>query len=454
MELITTRELCKKFENDESYVTVKSPIPFSFIQMISNSIFYKRTVNPLSNNGIMTLSSHDTMLAQAAAKENEGRLNPRNTIYEIGPGNLNFAKSLLHHSSLDHIAYTGIDFSEQPAKLHLNNKLSKHSLTMKHGNIRNSTSLMVNDNFNVYLVEILDDILNDFFLRRGNDKFIRYATPRIHILSGMMLGENHEAQRIAEAFDTNDINFLYNLDPKFLNFIDYTFTDYKINSVDEMISCSSFSQKKEPSNIFVKACEKLWQDLDMSGDTVVRHLPIEGIIFLENMSNKGNHSIDFYDYGYISPKESLAGHMIFNGQITAPVNFEIIEYIAKELGYETTLELNREYIKKNTGHDTIPLKYFYKAVQDAFSGENEPERMARIEDFCNRCFPKLISTLNPSKLFNEKEKIQDILAYRILRTEAEKALNAFKNHKKTDGTYLVPQERNFEEHSYHLNLQK
>lgn len=84
------------------------------------------------------------------------------------------------------------------------------------------------------------------------------------------------------------------------------------------------------------------------------HLPTAAISLLWQFRDTApGTKIHFFDYGYEKPSDGVGSFVTFQGQITTPVNFGLLASAAKIMGYRVTLEKDREFIQRTTGHDTM-----------------------------------------------------------------------------------------------------
>ncbi len=409
-------------------------LPMSALQYMTNCIFYSRDDQPL--NLIETLSSEDTLLAKAAAKENLTRKNPRNNFYEIGPGNFNFAKIFANNSAgLENLVYTGCDFQDAQFD-YVNEEIKDYNgkVLFKKTPISEVHKEVGEGNFTLYLSEVLDDTVTEFFTMYQGKESILCSVPEIvyneniptrkkfaidqaeqgnfskaiqRMAKSNSLIREYTPQEIVGLIDKIKMEELLQLHPGFLRNLDYK--DKKALEMPlEQVSQMYWNGMPED---FARYGERIINffrtQLQKTKEGQVLHLPIAGINLLYRLKDKKDISIHFFDYGYENSEKRLDPFSVYNGQITSPVNFGVLKYAAESMGYKVNLEKNREYIQRNLGLDTIPLGYVGRELNLDSS---------KMKKLFYQAFHEQVSTIQPEVNCTQ----ENIMGYRILREEYEK----------------------------------
>jgi len=456
----------KRYYFDKKEVAKCSqPIPVSFLQMMANTIFYTRDDQPL--DFIDTLSSADTLLARAAAAENLARDHPRTQIHEIGPGNFNFARAFVDASlGLDDLAFVGHDFQDAVYD-HVRADVEGYGgkILFDKCNISEFPGKSPENGMSVYLVEVLDDTMTDFFTMHEGREAMLFAVPavmfdepiptraafarrmakqgdfskatqrRVGEIESMK--EEYTPQELIALVQTLNIPELMKLHPGFLRNLEYNERQLGVASLDQIDQMTWRGMPEEFTPYRRQVVEFFREQLAQTSEGQFLHLPIAGVNFLYRMKDKRDVDIHFLDYGYEDPSYRVGSFTVVNGQITGAVNFGLMKYAAEVLGFETRLEKNREYIQRNTGFDTIPLGYVQRALKDDIPNDVLTEAFYE-------SFHQHVNALSPNAICTPR----NIMKFRIPRTAYEQFLAEGKAAGFIDSGFVEP------EGSYHLHVWK
>jgi len=153
--------------------------------------------------------------------------------------------------------------------------------------------------------------------------------------------------------------------------------------------------------------------------------------------------VDVFDYGYKNLDECIDAHSSYHGQITAPVNFGMLEHAAKYLGFETLLEKDSEYIKRNLGMDSIRISYAKRIFNNETTGDARSQEL--ILGVLYSWFAKHVRGICPDAEWKDEE---------IVMMRAERS---FFNHCLIDtlvGKEILMNQTGIQEGTYHLSIDK
>ncbi len=447
-------------------VNAENEIQLSFWQMMINQMFYQRDDSPLEL--ISTLGSHDPLLPRAAARDFLERQAAGN-VHEIGPGNFHFARTFM--DAVGDVSYYGHDFSDSSYVF------AERDLEPYKGRIHFSkTSIdgfpekVGDDPLNLIMVEVLDDTLTEFFTLHEETEYMLCVKPEMKreveipskAMAGKMLALNgdfslatqrmaskgldrkYSAQEIIELIDLSNWGRLGNVHPAFLKHLEYNFKDFIPAAVDKVYD---WQWKRMPKAFreFGDAVIKQFREELAEAEGIqksrndpepyVLTLPLAGLKLLWDLKDRKAH-IDFFDYGSDSLDYWVEPFRTYNGQITATVNFRIMDYAAQWLGFDTRLEKNRDFIKRVLGEDTIMLGY----VRRALKGLSQDE----MKEMLYRKFHSRVKELSP----DAECTLDNIFSFRVKREEYD----AFIAEGKEKG--IIKHDFQVTEGSYHLAVHK
>jgi len=407
---------------------LSNPVSLSKWQEISNILFYQRKDNaPLSH--FQTLGGIEPILPMAMAKEFLSYWeNKPKSIHEIGPGNFNFAVNFNRYlkNQNEEVEYLAHDFSDSNHAIY-SDKLKEfgNRIKFKENSIQDFHKKVNDDPLQIILVEVLDDIKTDFFRKKNGLEEIIFLSLGLRekqsFQSIIDLDKKYLSQEIIDLINDGNWDELQNIDPKFLESVNMPNDDSKYIRMpveDYLLSSYFFDKSDEFKKYAFKVTDFFKSQLDECvNEHQIIHFPIDGINFLWNLRNRENLKVDFFDYGYDSIKSFIKPVKVYSGQVTAPVNFDLLRYAGEVLGFNSTLETNREFIKRNMGEDTIPVGYIQKAVKEA---KSIPEY--RHNDLLSNSFEEQIKILNQGVEID----MSKFLSYRIRRDEYYKFEQALK----------------------------
>ena len=445
--------------------------PLSFLQAMFNRIYYMRDDSPL---GIMgTLGSSDPLLARAKAADFlqncKGKVK---TVHEIGPGNFNFAKNFVDavKPEISDLAYHGHDFSESSFMFVEGELAQKYNGTISFHNrsIEDFAESVDDDPLHVVLVEVLDDTRTEFFTVHEGIEYLCCGRPKMRqdvrinsrVRHAKMLIERgdfslavqrmacvpgndkeYTAAEMVELLDNADWKELEKIHPSFLQWFEDVNKQFMPFEVEDVVYKYHWQNPSPEFKEFTDEVVSYFrQQMRRTGEDIVIHIPVAGIDFLWGLKKKADkgHSVhaDFFDYGYSSSEEKLNPIMNYNGQITSPVNFELMVHAAESLGFNVQLEKNEEYINRMLGEDTVVIG----RMRDAFphwSNENA-------EEFFYAAFEHAVKKLCP----DVKCTPENISQLRVRREDYEKMIYAAKEGRLADPNFKLP------EGSYHMAVEK
>jgi len=173
-------------------------------------------------------------------------------------------------------------------------------------------------------------------------------------------------------------------------------------------------------------------------DMHVASLPLAGIALLWKLKDRKNLDVHFFDYGYKDVDENVGPFIVHNVQITAPVNFGVLQHAAELLGFHTTLEKNQAYIQRMLHEDTVMMGYLHKVLDHIPSLSVDPNK------FAYGTFHERVQELNPEETITEA----NILNYRMRRVQMDTFIAVAKDSGRLKKDYK------FTEGSYHLAVSK
>ncbi len=416
-------------------------IPLSFLQLVLNRIFYKMDEPPLSF--ISTLGWYDPLLPSAKAVDFLKDSPDIAVIHEIGPGNFNFAKVFVDkvRPRLENIVYQTYDFSDS-CYVFVKEELKPYQDVIKFSkeSISEFPDKVEDDPLNVVLVEVLDDILTEFFTMHEGKEYMLSIKPgiersltfpgramagKLRILGGEFslatkrmasrvgLKDKYTAQDIINIMDSNQWGSLDDIYPSFLGFLRYEDKEYVPMPVGSAYRYhwqnmpNSFKDFGDAVLAFYREQLKRVEDARTT-EAVAVSIPIAGLTFLWRVKDRKKVHIDFFDYGYDLVEKKIMAFSTHTGQITAPVNFEIIKYAAEWLGFNTLLEKDSDFIKRNLGEDTIRLGYAMKALKNYTSISFD-----RLKKFMYGMFHKAVKDLCPISNCT----VDNIFGFRVRRSD-------------------------------------
>ena len=427
--------------------TTRTPIPLNIWHTLSNMLFYQQDGCPLQV--IETLGSHDPLLPRAIAADLKQR-NVR-TLHEIGPGNFNVAANILANNTAIQ-DYQAHDFSPSPRR-YANVELPKDRFNFNLRSFGKFPEEVDDDPMNLLLIEVLDDVRTEFFQRHQGLESMLFVQPLMfrelavfsrvragQILSqmghfseeatrmanaGIITQEKYTAAKIMDLIQTMDIDELKRIPPYFLKHIRYQ--QIPLQHPIEDLNTETWDFPEEANEYVTAMISYFKKQFEKTEEGHTLSLPVAALRLLYQLKDRKTH-IDIFDYGYEQVGDIVA-YTITQGQITAPVNFEILKFAAGWLGYEFVLEKNREFIRRHLGLDTVPLGYVTKALK-----END-----NLLEIFRELFAPQIEALS-----GVAPDLDHITAYRILRGEADKFLHAAREQN------LLKNE--FSEGSYHMAI--
>lgn len=448
-------------------IKCKNVFPMSLFQQKINSLFYSRDDSPLSHFG--TLGGGEPLLPRAKAKSIQLSQSDIKTIHEVGPGNFNFARNILDslNKAGKKINYVGHDFSDA-SYAHEKDSLTKQygdSFQFNKASLSEFPSKVKDDPLNMIMVEVLDDTMTEFFARNNDSEYMLWMQPMMKkdfsFFSKAEMGRykarngdfSLETQRLHGTLDMKNVysaseiiriiddckwNYLDSIHPDFLKALEYPTREFQKICIDELINThwrnSSGEFKEYASNVLGYFRSQLKQ----APESKTLHIPIAGINLFWRLKDRKNLNIDIFDYGYSNVNSNFADFSLYAGQITSPVNFELLKYSADVLGFNTTLETNSNYIKRMLGFDTVQINY----VKGGFRKENFPKK--DIPKLLLDIFGEKVKELTPEIEPTEKT----IFGCRVQRGFAEDVLEYLKER-----NFLKPGFELFEG-SYHLEIQR
>ncbi|KHO49317.1 MAG: hypothetical protein QT04_C0060G0010 [archaeon GW2011_AR11] len=421
-------------------------IPLSLWQQKVNQLFYRRDDSPLDHLG--TLGGADPLLPQAMAREFLQDNNGAKTVHEIGPGKFNFARHFVDEAkpTLDELAYRGHDFSETSYAF-VKPELEPYGQSIQF----NRTSLsefprkVTDDPLQAILVEVLDDVATEFFARHEGREYMLHVRPemngglffpskkkyaRIKIDGGNFslairraassegMEKTYHAREIIGLINSLKWDELDKIHPSFLKWLRYTPESKVFNpfSLDQLYLTHWKDVPDEFRTYGGSIINHFRDQLSHAEEDRTVHFPVGGLEFLWSLRERKNARVDFFDYGYASAKNDVEHMAVYNGQITAPVNFELLKYAAEWLGFNARLETNREFIRRTLGEDTIPIAYVFKAFN------NSSLTHANVRKLLYDCFHKKIVELCPKT----KPTIDNFMAFRVRRDAYETVIDVAK----------------------------
>jgi hypothetical protein len=420
---------------------------------------------------ILTLGRDDPLLPRAKAIDFlKNRYS--DTIHEIGSGNFHFARTFTDEvqSGIAGLAYNCHDISDITFNL-LQEKLAPYQgkINFHKSSLKDFPDDSGDGGLEALLVEVIDDTLTEFFVMHDGKTYI--LTVRPEMKEGMMcpslslaakrrieggdftkpiqnlvakgIDREYSSSEIIGFMDTNRWKELENVYPSFLAHIQYKCKEFIPMDINEYMyryhwkdTSSSF---KEYADAILTSYKKQLASVEHAdtSEPVVVSLPVEGLNFLWKIKDRKKVNVDFFDYGYDSVEKKIIAYSVHTGQITAPVNFEIMKYAAEALGFKTKLERDHEYIKEHLGHDTIRLNYAARAVQDSI-------RPDKLGDFMYDMFYNPVKALCP----DARCTAANIMGFRVQRLDYEVYLQAGKDEGIIKPDFCV------DEGSYHLKIYK
>ncbi len=444
-------------------IKCKNPIPFSMLQMFVNSTFYSWDGDPLELMG--TLGNADKMLAKAKANDFKQKYSGERVIHEIGPGNFNFAKTFVDEVGRD-LEYRCHDFSDS-AYSFSKEGLKPYSdvISFNKRNIKHFADEVKDDPMHLVMVEILDDTFTDFYTKQDGTEYMLFVQPQIRgdavfpsrvkrgkmledegdsslatqkMMKGPGLERDYNAKEIIQLLDENNWEELRKVFPTFLKFLKYESREFVPVPLEQLPKLSWVGMPDGFNDCREKVMGYFRKQLDDIENAQVLHIPIDGINLLWKLKDRKKVHVDMFDYGYADPSERVGYMSTYNGQITAPVNFGLLKYAAEQMGYDVLLEKNRDFIKRNTGKDTIPLGYVQKAIS------HWGWDMDKVKEVFSRTFEKAVKMLDPDADCSK----ENIISYRIPREEFEKFM------KVAIDRGAVPEGYKLSEGSYHMAVSK
>ena len=443
-------------------IKTRNHVPLSVWQHFANGLFYQRDDSPLDHIG--TLGSSDPFLPRAVAQDFLNNKETK-TVHEIGPGNFDFARHFVDtvKLTLEDIAYHGHDFSDASYAF-VQDQLGKEIVFHKRS-LDQFPDEVKDDPLYLILTEVLDDTLTEFYIRHDDTDYILCVTPtmksdvhfpnktkaaRLFALHGDLskhvsrlaqpgkTEKEYTAQDIIDIIDSFQLDALEDIYPSFLHHLTYPKWEFNQIPIDE---APSLPWRKGPGDFKEYGHQVLsfFKDqLSRAKDTHVVSIPLAGVALLWKLRERKNINIHFFDYGYKDIDEDVGPFAVYNGQITAPVNFGVLQHAAELLGFNTTLEKNQYYIKRMLGEDTVKIGYIQKVL------DNMPSISAGAKQVAYGAFQERVQELNPGENITEDA----ILNYRVRREEMDKFIAAAKNLGKLKKDFT------FTEGSYHLAVSK
>lgn len=441
--------------------------PLAFFQQIMNSLFYKMEEAPVDFIG--TLGKADPLLPKAKAVQFQ-KERYSDSVHEIGPGNFHFARTFVDAAGIDGLVYNCHDFSDSSFNL-MRQELAAYEgvINFNKTSLREFPAGVSDDPLQVILVEVLDDTLTEFFTMYQGDPCLLMVRPEMDAdlrfpskaLAGKLKAADgdfsqavqkllsrgsertYSASDIIGFMDSGQWQELENVFAGFLTNIKYKDKQYAPIDMREYIYRfhwrdlpKSFEKYGDAVLAFYIEQLKVTENSDRS-DPMFASLPVEGLKFLWRLKDRKKVHIDFFDYGYDSIEKRLSAFSVHTGQITAPVNFEIMKYAAELLGFETTLEKDREYINRYLGVDTIRLGYVAESIRDQVP-------LGKLNEFALCLYSKAVKSLCPGV----DCRVDNIRSFRMRRADSEAYIEAGKQTGDVNPDFQV------KDGSYHFAVYK
>ena len=364
------------------------PIPVSIWQRLANEWYYSGHGDPLKLFG--TLGTNDPVLPRAISADLLGREPPVTAVHEIGPGNFHVAKAIMGfvraqaHRNLQYRCYD----AHATSYTYHRHRLPTEGFSFMQKGVESFPALTrEQEAVHVLCVELFDDTDTEHaLLHKGQEQMLCVlpCLPNDTVMESRSLAASqlahmgdfsqahallsdagstgleklYDADDIMAMIDGMDIERLRKVHPSFLLRLQYENHAFPL-PLETSIG-KRFEQADAPCLRYVRqVMEYFRKQLRSVPDGNAIGFPVAGVKFLWEMRDHAGARIDLFDYGYTNAdlchRDNPLSCSVFQGQLTSPVNFDLLKYAATECGFDARLEPTEEYILRHTGLDTIPL---------------------------------------------------------------------------------------------------